>query len=40
MRSVVIGMSRQAREGASREELEAVAEAAQRAWPVAGDPKP
>ncbi|MGW3294010.1 TetR/AcrR family transcriptional regulator [Streptomyces xiamenensis] len=40
VQSVVIGMSQQAREGASREELEAVAEAALRAWPAASDPKP
>ncbi len=30
---VLQGMSQQARDGATREELEAVAEAAMRAWP-------
>ncbi len=36
--AVVQGMSQQARDGASRDELRAVAEAAMRAWPGLGSP--
>lgn len=37
--AVLQGMSQQARDGASREELEAVAEAAMRAWPEVREPE-